>query len=92
MEQQALKPMLTLNGQVINTFTTPTGKNKDGESYGGDHRIQIMCENTLRNGEKRNDLIDLTIKNESANYKTGQEVSIPVGVYVTKGEAKFYAL
>lgn len=83
--------MLTLNGTITNTYTTPTGKNKDGESYGGQEKIQIMCENTLKNGEKRIELIDLTVK-DSAKYGNGEVVSIPVGVFIMKGEAKFYAL
>lgn len=83
--------MLTLNGTILNTYTTPQGKNKEGESYGGQEKIQIMCENTLKNGEKRNELIDLTVK-DAAKYGNGEQVSIPVGVFIMKGEAKFYAL
>jgi len=83
--------MLTLNGTILNTYLTPTGKNKEGESYGGQEKIQIMCENTLKNGEKRNELIDLTVK-DSAKFTAGEVISIPVGVFIMKGEAKFYAL
>ena len=46
--------MLTLNGTVANIYEAPKGVNKEtGEAYGGQHRIQVMCENTLKNGEKR---------------------------------------
>lgn len=83
--------MLTLNGTVLNTYITPKGKNKDGDEYGGDNKIQIMCENTLRNGEKKNELIDLTIQG-SQEYAAGEIVSIPVGIFVSGKEAKFYAL
>lgn len=83
--------MLTLNGIILNIYKTPVGKNKDGEAYGGQDKIQIMCENTLRNGEKKNDLIDLTVK-DSSSFGKGEEVSIPVGIYVTGNQPKFYAL
>lgn len=83
--------MLTLNGTIMNIYKTPEGKNKEGEVYGGQDKIQIMCENTLRNGQKRNELIDLTVEN-AANFGQGESVSIPVGIFVSKGEPKFYAL
>ena len=83
--------MLTLNGTIMNTYTTPKGKNREGEEYGGQEKIQIMCENTMKNGESRNELIDLTVP-DAAKYGKGESVNIPVGVFVLKGEAKFYAL
>lgn len=54
--------MLTLNGTVANIYEAPKGVNKEtGEAYGGQHRIQVMCENTLKNGEKRIELVDLSV-------------------------------
>ena len=53
--------MLTLNGMILNIYESPKGTNKStGEIYGGQHRIQVMCENTLQNGEKRMEMVDLT--------------------------------
>jgi len=86
--------MLTLNGKVANIYESPRGVNKTtGEAFGGQHRIQIMCENTLQNGEKRIELVDLTI-DDVAPYrqKLGQPVSVPVGVYVAGNKPSFYAL
>ena len=40
--------MYILKGKLINIFETPKGKTKDGEDYGGDDRIQIMHETSLR--------------------------------------------
>jgi hypothetical protein len=83
--------MLTLNGTVLNTYVAPKGTNKDGEEYGGNSRIQLLCENTLKNGEIKQDLIDLNL-DDADKYAKGEIVSIPVGVYVVAGQAKFYAL
>ena len=82
-------PMLTLNGTVINSFTAPKGTNQDGQEYGGDVRVQLMCDNPLRNGQIRKDVVTLKAFKE---YGEGETVSIPVGVYVDKGQAKFYAV
>jgi hypothetical protein len=86
--------MLTLNGKVANIYESPRGVNKTtGEAFGGQHRIQIMCENTLQNGEKRIELVDLTIDDvEPYRQKLGQLVSVPVGVYVAGNKPSFYAL
>ena len=86
--------MLTLNGTVANIYESPKGVNKTtGEAFGGQHRIQIICENTLQNGEKRIELVDLTI-DEVAPYREaiGKPVRVPVGVYVASGKPAFYAL
>jgi len=86
--------MLTLNGTVANIYESPHGVNKTtGESFGGQHRIQIMCQNTLQNGERRIELVDLTIE-DVALYRQamGKLVQVPVGVYVSSGRPAFYAL
>lgn len=86
--------MLTLNGQVLNVYESPKGVKKDtGEMYGGQSRLQIMCENTLKNGEKRMELVDLSV-DDLAPYRdrVGTAVSVPVGVMVSNGKPMFYAL
>jgi hypothetical protein len=86
--------MLTLNGTVANIYEAPKGVNKEtGEAYGGQHRIQVMCENTLKNGEKRIELVDLTVDDVTTYREAiGKPVSVPVGVYVASGKPAFYAL
>ena len=85
--------MLTLNGQIINVFETPAGTNSEGKAYGGQHRIQIMAENELQNGQKRVELINLTV-DSPGTFKPllGQMVRIPVGVFVQDKSASFYML
>lgn len=86
--------MLTLNGTVANIYEAPKGVNKEtGEAYGGQHRIQVMCENTLKNGEKRIELVDLTIEDiQPYREAIGKPVRVPVGVYVNAGKPAFYAI
>lgn len=79
--------MFLLQGRLVNIFETPKGKTKDGESYGGDDRIQVMHETTLSNGEKRVDLVDLTVKDVSPyRDKVNTTVSIPVAISVWQGK------
>jgi hypothetical protein len=86
--------MLTLTGNLANIYESPKGVNKTtGEAFGGQHRIQIMCENTLQNGEKRIELVDMTIGDETPyREQLGKTVRVPVGVYVNAGKPAFYAL
>lgn len=86
--------MLTLNGTVANIYEAPKGVNKEtGEAYGGQHRIQVMCENTLKNGEKRIELVDLSVDDVTPYREAiGKPVRVPVGVYVASGKPAFYAL
>lgn len=86
--------MLTLNGTVANIYESPKGVNKTtGEAFGGQHRLQVMCENTLQNGEKRIELVDLTVDDVTPYLEAlGKPVSVPVGVYVNSGKPAFYAL
>jgi hypothetical protein len=86
--------MLTLNGKVVNVYESPKGLNKaTGEAYGGQHRIQLMCENMLKNGELKIELIDLTVDSiQEYSDKCDQIVSVPVGVYVAANKVAFYAL
>ena len=86
--------MLTLNGTVANIYESPKGVNREtGEAFGGQHRIQVMCENTLRNGEKRIELVDLSIDDiQPYRDSLGQPVSVPVGVFVSGGRPAYFAL
>lgn len=86
--------MLTLNGTVANIYESPRGVNKStGEAFGGHSRIQLMCENMLQNGEKRIELVDLTIEDiQPYRQALGKPVRVPVGVYVNAGKPAFYAI
>lgn len=78
--------MFMLSGKLINIFETPKGKTKEGEEYGGDFKLQILHENTLRNGEKRADLVELAVSDTTPyRDKLNATVSVPVAVPVWQG-------
>jgi hypothetical protein len=86
--------MLTLNGQIINVFDTPESMDKKtGEIREAKFRIQVMAENELQNGQKRFDLVNLSVERPEL-YKPlkGQNVRVPVGVFVSGTSVQFYAL
>ena len=85
--------MLTLNGTIINIFESPRGTNKEGKEYGGEHRVQVLAETVLRNGEKRADLVNLTVDDVRpyADLR-GKDVRVPVGVFSSAKGISFYAL
>ena len=85
--------MFLLKGKLINVFETPKGKTKEGESYGGEDRIQVLHENTLKNGEKRMDLVDLTV-GDVAPYrdKLDTPISVPVAISVWQGKLSVKAI
>jgi hypothetical protein len=86
--------MLLIVGQVVNVFEAPKGvSKKTGEAYGGQHRMQIMCQNTLQNGEVRIDLVDLTTDDlEGYRKLLRSTLRIPVGAFATDGVIRYYAL
>jgi len=87
-------PMLTLNGNVLNVFDQPASTDKaTGEVRPAKCRVQIMAENELQNGEKRLELVNLTIQDPDL-YRSleGRSVSVPVGAFVASGSVLFYAL
>lgn len=74
--------MLELSGKVINIFTREGGKNKDGEDFDETHKVQLMGERSLPNGDKQMDLMDLTVKDLSVwNDFDGKDISIEIGAF-----------
>ena len=86
--------MLTLNGIVQNVFRQDQSTDKKtGEVIPARERVQIMAENTLQNGEKRIELVTLTVeKGEAYRKLLGRPVRVPVGVFVSGSAVQFYAL
>lgn len=84
--------MLQLSGKVVNVFTQEGGKNKDGEDFAERHKVQLMGERALPNGDIQMDLMDLTIQNLSDwNDLQGKDVSIDIGVFApAKGNIIYF--
>lgn len=72
--------MFTVTGQLIHIFKTPEGKNSEGETYGGDYKIQLLGELPLPNGETRHEMIDLKV-HDVEPYKEflSGRITVPVG-------------
>lgn len=86
--------MLTLNGQVINVFDQPAYTDKKtGETTPARHRVQIMAENMLQNGQNRMELVNLTVDDpQPYTALQGRSVRVPVGAFAQAGSITFYAL
>lgn len=86
--------MLTLNGTVLNVFDTPaTTDKKTGEVRPAASRVQIHAENTLENGQKRYELVNLKVADGEVYRKLqGKPVRVPVGAFASGGAIVFYAL
>lgn len=84
--------LIILKGTLLNIFETPKGKNKEGEEYGGDDKIQVLHEVTLKNGEKRMDIETLSVQ-DSAIFKDklNQTVTVPILVSVYQNKVHFRA-
>lgn len=83
--------MLTLIGTLIHSFKSPEGETKEGKSYGGDYKIQILGRIELPNGDSRKDLITLTCHSidEYSKY-LNQEIRVPVGVFANGKSVSFF--
>lgn len=85
--------MLQLTGKVMNVFSTPAGTGKDGQPYPAGHKVQIMAENVLKTGEKRIELLTMnTDMPREFEALQGQDVRVPVGVFIAGNAPAFYIL
>lgn len=84
--------MLQITGKVINVFTTEAGIGKDGTEYAERHKVQLMGERALPNGDRQMDLMDLTIDDLADwNDKQGKTVSIDIGAFApSKGNIIYF--
>lgn len=82
--------MLTLNGQLINSFIAPEGE-KDGKQYGGQYKVQILGEIALQNDESKRELVTLSTHNkEYFEGLEGQNISVPVGVFANGKSVTYF--
>lgn len=84
--------MLQISGKVINVFTKEGGKNKDGSDYEERHKVQLMGERALPNGDMQMDLMDLTISDlRDWNDFQGKDISIDIGAFApAKGNIIYF--
>ena len=84
--------MLQITGKVVNVFTTEAGKGKDGTEYAERHKVQLMGQVALPNGDVKMDLMDLTIDDLAEwNDKQNKTVSIDIGAFApSKGNIIYF--
>jgi hypothetical protein len=83
--------MLKLEGLVVNVYKAPDFNPKEGEKKEGGHKVQLMTDIHMKNGETKKDLVTLTVKNPDL-YTVGEEASIPVGAFAKGSPVTFYGL
>ena len=84
--------MLQITGRVVNTFTQEGGTDKEGKPYDERHKVQLMGQISLPNGEIKVDMIDLTVEDLELwkTYKDKQ-ITIDVGAFApSKGNIIYF--
>ena len=84
--------MLEIVGTLENTFTAPAGINKKtGEEYGGQERIQLMAEVVMQNGDKKLEIVTLTVEDlKPYQDHLKQKIRLPVGCFARNNGIAFY--
>ncbi len=84
--------MLKLEGQVVNVYKAPDYQPREGgEKKLGRHKIQLMTDVSLKNGETKMELVTLSVSDPDL-YAIGQTASVPVGVFIQGNQIQFYGL
>lgn len=85
--------MFIIKGRLLHIFTSADFTNKDtGETVRGKVKLQLLIQSTLRNGEVKNELIDISIPQEKYSLykdKTNSTVEVEVGVI---GKCSYYGI
>jgi len=85
--------MIIIKAKLLHIFTSADYTNPDtNEVTKGKVKLQLLAQATLKNGEVKNELIDISIPKE--NYETyknkiGSTVEVPVGVI---GKCSYYGI
>ena len=87
--------MLIIKAKLLHIFTSADYTNKEtGETSQGKVKLQLLAQSTLKNGEVKNELIDISIpKDDYEKYKSkiGATVEVPVGI-IAKGNVTYYGI
>lgn len=86
-----MKPMFTLNGQVIHVYVSPKGVNKSGEEYGGQDKVQILGDLPLPDGQTRKEMVTLTTnQGQELEKSIGQHISAPIAFWAKASNIGYY--
>ena len=87
--------MLIIKAKLLHIFTSADYTNKEtGEISQGKVKLQLLAQTTLKNGEVKNELIDISIPKvdyEKYKSKIGSTVEVPVGI-IAKGNVTYYGI
>lgn len=85
--------MLQMTGMVVNLFTKEGGIDKEGKQYEPTHKVQLLGEVDLPNGDVQNELVDLKVESlaDWQNFR-GKKVTIDIGVYAPQKNTVVYFL
>ncbi len=87
--------MLIIKAKLLHIFTSADYTNKEtGEISQGKVKLQLLAQTTLKNGEVKNELIDISIpKADYEKYKSkiSSTVEVPVGI-IAKGYVTYYGI
>lgn len=84
--------MLSITGQVVNTFTQDGGTDKEGKDYDERHKVQLLGAFELPNGDVKHDLVDLKVDDlkDWIPHK-GKTITVDIGVYApSKGTVIYF--
>lgn len=83
-----MSSLFQITGQLVHVYEAPTGETKEGESYGGGHKIQILGNVPLNNGENKLDMVTLSYRGDDIEYlknNISNDISAPIGIFSSKG-------
>jgi hypothetical protein len=74
--------MFSVQGQILNTFSSAPSEKFPKPSY----KVQLLGEQTTRDGQIRKEMLDLVIPEEVFNSiqgQVGRHIRFPVGLFVS---------
>lgn len=84
--------MLILKGRLLHIFTGADFKKEDGTIVPGKMKLQLVVQTPLKNGEVKNELVDISIPKEKYNlYKDKLNAAVEVEIGII-GKCNFYGL
>ena len=84
--------MLQITGKVINLFTVEGGKDKEGKEFAEKHKVQLMGNVALPNGDSKYDLMDLTVESlDDWTSLQSKQIAIDIGAFApAKGNIVYF--
>jgi len=85
--------MLTIKAKMLHLFKSADYTNREtGEVTLGKYKLQLLMETSLRNGDFKNELLDISVPTEKVSLykgKESEEVEVEVALI---GKATFYGI